>query len=87
MPEFEESGLQGEKVAQGGKVSANTTYGTWLERQPTAFQNEALGPERASLFRNGGLKIDRFVDSTGKEYTIDQLRILEPQAFERAGIA
>ncbi len=87
LPKYQAPGLKGEKNAEGGKVSANTTYGPWLKKQPTSFVNEALGPERASLFLQGELKIDRFTDTTGKAYTIQQLRQLEPMAFERAGLS
>lgn len=67
-------------------VSAKTTYGQWLKRQPAAFQDEVLGDTRARLFRDGGLQIDRFRDETGRVYTLDQLRALEPLAFERANL-
>lgn len=68
-------------------VSAKTTYGQWLRRQPASFQDEVLGDTRAKLFRDGGLQIDRFRDETGRVYTLDQLRALEPLAFERANIS
>jgi len=87
---FVVGGLKGARPsvgADGGQVvSAQSTYGGWLRKQPAAFQDEALGPERAKLFRNGGLSIDKFTDDRGITYTLDQLKGLEPQAFERAGI-
>jgi len=73
--------------AQGAKqVSANTTYEQWLKRQPASFQDSVLGRSRGQLFRDGKLSIGRFVDSQGQTLTLDELRRLEPQAFEDAGL-
>jgi SPP1 gp7 family putative phage head morphogenesis protein len=73
--------------AQGAKqVPATTTYEQWLKRQPASFQDTVLGPSRGKLFRNGDLSIGRFVDSQGRTLTLDELRRLEPQAFDNAGI-
>ena len=75
------------KGASGKKtVSANTNYGSWLKKQPSGFQDEVLGVNRANLFRNGGLSIDKFVDTSGMEYTLDELRKIEPLAFEKVGL-
>lgn len=86
LPEYQQRGLEGERKAEGGEVTANTTYGSWLKRQPASFQNEALGDTRAALFRRGGLDIDKFTDPTGQRYTIAELRQLEPMAFEKANL-
>jgi SPP1 gp7 family putative phage head morphogenesis protein len=69
-----------------GGVPKETTYATWLKRQSADFQDEVLGPTRAKLFRDGGLTLDRFVDPTGHEYTLDQLRAMDARAFARAGL-
>tara|TARA_R100000005_G_C5000015_1_gene206816 strand:+ start:3569 stop:4795 length:1227 start_codon:yes stop_codon:yes gene_type:complete len=58
-----------------GSVPADLTYDDWLRGQPVEFQNEVLGRRKAVLFRKG-LKLDRFVDSTGRQLTIEQLREL-----------
>ncbi|MDU1652651.1 MAG: minor capsid protein [Leclercia adecarboxylata] len=68
------------------QVSSKTSYGDWLARQPAAFQKEVLGPARYKLFSKGDLTLDRFVNDNGKEYTLDQLKDLEPHAFELAGL-
>lgn len=69
------------------QVSSNTTYGDWLARQPASFQKEVLGPTRYKLFSKGELTLDRFVDGeTGRQYTLNQLKELEPHAFELAGL-
>ena len=59
------------------QVSDETSYATWLRRQPKAFQDEVLGPGRAELFRKGTLTLDRFVDENGRELTLAELRELD----------
>lgn len=90
-PEYDlASDVTGNRPSKGasGKqnVSANTNYGSWLARQPSSFQDEILGETRGKLFRQGGLKIDKFVDSAGVQYNLERLRSLEPLAFEKAGL-
>ncbi|MBF8801883.1 phage head morphogenesis protein [Pseudomonas asiatica] len=74
----------------GGQVSASLSYYQWLKTQPAAFQNAALGPVRGKLFRDGGLTAERFaalqLDKNFKPLTLDQIKELEPLAFERADI-
>lgn len=73
-----------------GPVSAGTSYYEWLKTQPASFQDEALGVGRAQLFRDGGLSAQRFQElQLGKQFeplTLDQMKELEPVAFERAGL-
>ncbi len=62
-------------------------YFDWLNRQNRDVQEEALGPTRARLFRQGGLQgRDLIRASTGQPYTLDELRRREAEAFERAGL-
>lgn len=61
------------RAAQGGEVSARTTYSGWLRRQSKEVQNKVLGVEKAKLFRSGKVTLDRFVDSTGHTYTLKEL--------------
>jgi SPP1 gp7 family putative phage head morphogenesis protein len=63
------------------------TYQGWLKRQTSAVQDDVLGKAKGRLFRRGGLELDRFVDRSGKELTLDQLRKTEAAAFEKAGLA
>lgn len=76
--------------AGGQQVDGKLSYFDWLKQQPASFQDDALGPARASLFRNGGLSADEFARlSLGKNFqplTLDQMRRKNPAAFERAGI-
>lgn len=57
-----------------GSTPSNVTYQDWIKRQPAKFQDEVLGPTRARLFREGGVPLDKFVDASGKQYNLDQLR-------------
>ena len=72
------------------QTAANQTFYDWLGRQSTTFQNEALGKTRAKLFRDGGLTAKEFarlnIDKNFKPLGLEQMRELQPLAFERAGI-
>ena len=80
-PVFAKKGLDGDRKTEKGEVHAKSTYGGWLRKQPKEFQNEALGAERAELFRNKGLSIDKFTDERGRAYSLNELKLLEPLAF------
>lgn len=69
-----------------GTVPASTTYQKWLERQSTQFQDDTLGPTKAKLFRNGGLKLDRFIDNNGQELSLKEIAIRDADAFRAAGL-
>jgi SPP1 gp7 family putative phage head morphogenesis protein len=63
-----------------------TTYAEWLKAQSPKVQDDILGPSKAALFRTGGLKVDRFTDTTGKVLTLDQLKAKNAAAFTKAGL-
>jgi len=75
------------RTAEGAKgktkVRQTTTYESWLVRQPAWFQDEVLGVARGRLFRRGGLNLSKFVDDSGKTLTLDELRKVEPEVFNR----
>lgn len=75
---------------KAGQVSAKESYYSWLKKQPAAFQDSALGPTRAKLLRDGGLSADEFaklqLDKSFQPLTLEEMRKLEPTAFEKAGI-
>lgn len=90
-PEFDlGADIVGERPSKGADgtkvISADTTYEQWLRKQPPSFQTEVLGATKAKLFRDGKVSIGRFVDDQGRVLSLDQLRELEPLAFERAGL-
>ncbi len=65
-----------------GKPPQKLTYQRWLERQSMDAQDEILGKERASLFRRG-LPLKKFVDHTGRRYTLPELRRVEGKMIRR----
>ena len=73
-----------------GQVSASLSYYRWLKKQPAAFQDQALGPKRGKLFRDGGLTLERFtelqLDRNFRPLTMAQMMVLEPMALEKARI-
>jgi SPP1 gp7 family putative phage head morphogenesis protein len=73
-------------------VSSERTFNSFMRDQPADFQDEYFsqfsdGLEKAALFRRGRLTIDRFRDELGRNYTLQQLKALEPMAFNRANIS
>ena len=70
------------RASMNGQVPSDQTYDGFLRGQDKGFQEEVLGKRKAELFR-GGLKTDRFVDKSGKEYTLDQLRKRERDIWDK----
>ena len=87
-------GKKGQQTARGAdgieSVAANKDYYQWLKTQPAAFQDSVIGPERGKLLRDGGLSAERFralqLDRNFRPLTLEQMRELEPAAFEAAGV-
>ena len=87
-PEFEDRVKKpAPRTATGAKgktkVRETTTYESWLRRQPKDFVDDVLGRTRGALFRRGKLPISKFVDESGKTLTLDELRKVEPEVFNR----
>jgi hypothetical protein len=80
-----EEAPSGTRASMDGQVPEAETYQTWLKKKSAAFQDEVLGPSRGKLFREG-MPLDRFVDQSGKEYTLKQLRSKDATLFKKAGI-
>ena len=78
------------RSAQFGPVDDKTTYYEWLATQSPDFQDSAIGPTHGKLFRDGGLTAKEFarlnLGTNFKPLSLTQMRLLEPLAFERAGI-
>jgi SPP1 gp7 family putative phage head morphogenesis protein len=81
-PKYSLLSQDGTRSSSAGQVSAKRTYGGWLKDQSNEFQDEVLGVERGTLFRSGKLSIRKFTDDSGKVYSLDKLRQLNPLAFE-----
>lgn len=67
-----------------GSIPSETTYSEFLKRQSASFQDEVLGKTKGRLFRQGGLELDAFVDGSGNELTLDDLRKKQPDAWKKA---
>ena len=71
-------------------IPADQTYYGWLKKQPAAFQDSAIGKTRGALLRRGGLSSERFTElQLGKNFkplTLDEMKALEPTAFEKANL-
>lgn len=71
-------------------IPAKTTYYEWLRKQPAQFQDSVIGPKRGKLLRQGGLSSKRFSElqlhRNFEPATLEEIRRLEPTAFERAGL-
>ena len=78
------------RSAETGPVPVSTSYYEWLKQQPVAFQNDAIGPTRARVLRDGGLSAEEFsdlqLDRNFQPLTLEEMRKLQPNAFEKAGI-
>jgi SPP1 gp7 family putative phage head morphogenesis protein len=90
---LEEDATRAARDLETGKieyVDANQTYYGWLKNQPAAFQDSVLGKTRGELFRDGGLSSERFAElqlnRNFQPRTLEEIKKLEPLAFERAGI-
>ena len=73
------------------QISTRKTFGGWLRGQPDSFQDEFFGKftdgaTKRRLFNQGRLDPQQFIDPNGVALSLDELRRLEPQAFERAGL-
>lgn len=92
LKSWRDIGLDADELPEGtrssldGQIPAETTYAEWLKTKPVEFQNEVLGKTKAQLFRKGDLPLDRFVNRNGYEYTIEQLRARDAEAFKKAGL-
>lgn len=87
---LEEDGTRAARDPETGKIErvpAKETYYGWLKKQPTTFQDDVLGPARGKLFREGGLSAERFkelqLDRNFKPRSLDEMRRIEPLAFQR----
>lgn len=73
------------RASMDGQVPSDLTYSAWLRKQPREFVNEVLGKTKAGIFLdNPKLTLDKFVDRSGREYTIAELRAREAAPVKRA---
>lgn len=74
------------RASLDGQIPEDTTYSQWIKGKSATYQDEVLGKTQGKLFRDGGLTLDKFIDKTGKEYSLSQLREKNAAAFSRAGL-
>ena len=78
------------RSSKDGYVAANQTYYEWLKKQPAEFQDEALGPTRAKLFREGGLNAEQFaalnLNKNFQPMNLAEMQRKNPVVFEKAGV-
>jgi SPP1 gp7 family putative phage head morphogenesis protein len=72
-------------VVKGGGGANRITFNKWLAEQSAEIQDEALGPTRGALYRQGKLPITKFSDDN-RVFTLEELRARDPRAFKRAGL-
>lgn len=70
------------RASMNGQVSSELNYDRWLRKQPKEFQEDVLGREKAKLFR-AGLKMDRFVDDGGREFTLKEIEQREKSIWQQ----
>jgi len=76
----------GTRASIDGQVSADLNYNDWLKKQSKAFQVDVLGEDKAKLFRDGGITMDKFVNDRGQALTLDELKTKYPTAWAKADI-
>jgi hypothetical protein len=69
----------------GQPAPRREVYDTWLRRQTREVQDDVLGPTQAKLWRDGGVKLERFVDRSGEAYTLTELRSREAKTLASLG--
>lgn len=89
-PQYRSSMTAGTRSSKDGYVAGSTTYYEWLKGESYQFKVLALGPTRAKLFEKGGLSAAEFGRlNLGRNFepmTLDEMRAINPTAFERAGL-
>lgn len=88
--EFDFLDAGAKRASYQGPVDASQTYYEWLRTQSEDFQNDALGPRRGQLMRDGGLSSAEFARlNLGRDFeplTLAEMREMNPEAFKRAGL-
>jgi SPP1 gp7 family putative phage head morphogenesis protein len=95
-PEDVSQRFEGDRVAEGlsgrrQSVPAGQSFSTWLRGQPVEFRDEFFskfpnGAEKRKLFDYGGLNPNEFIDPSGAQMSLTELRQKYPQAWQQANI-
>ena len=73
--ELDEAGARASSL---GPLPAKTTFQDFLKRQTPEFVEATLGKRRAELFQAGKITVRDLVSGTGRELTLEELRIRKP---------
>lgn len=65
----------GMRASSLGPVHGKTTFDDFLKRQSAEFVEQTLGKARADLWRAGKITVRDLVSGTGRELTLNELRI------------
>lgn len=74
------------RASMDGQVPADVSYSDWITKQSAARQDEVLGPTRAKLLRDGGLKVEDMYSQKGQYLTLEELKSRDASAFKKAGL-
>ena len=74
------------RASMDGQVPADVSYSDWITKQSAARQDEVLGPRRAALMRDGGLKLEDMYSQKGQALTLAEMRARDAAAFKKAGL-
>jgi len=95
-PEFISERFQGNRTGFGlgdqrQTVPPGTSFSTWLRDQPVEFRDEFFGKftngaEKRRLFDYGGLNPNDFIDPSGAQMSLTELREKFPSAWQQADI-
>lgn len=73
----------GTRASMDGQVPKDTTYLEWLRKQSESRQLEILGETRFKLMTVSGVEPSKFYTDTGQFRSLDELRKIDEEAFER----
>ena len=62
------------RASMDGQVPADMSFGDWLLKQSPERQDEALGPVRGQMLRDGKMSLPDFYDGKGQPLSLDELR-------------
>jgi len=64
------------RASMDGPISRDVTMDKWMEGKSDSFLNEALGPGRAALFKEGKIALADLTDQSNRPLTLAQLKRL-----------
>lgn len=62
------------RASMDGQVAGDMSFGDWLLKQSPERQDEALGPVRGQMLRDGKMQLPDFYDGKGQPLSLEELR-------------